>query len=413
MESVLTRLNDLVTRMDQQNQKMDLQSGKIDDIAATMKELVEVKGRVEELEKGQERMNESVATLVRRCESLSSTVDELSGKIDELENRNRRNNLVLFGIDEKENESWADTEAMVREILQSLLGLGFTSEEIERAHRVGRPGAGSRPVVIRFLSFKHKLLVLDRCHLLKGTKLSVSEDFSRRVRDLRRSLVPLLKEAKRNGHRASLRYDRLFIDGEPFHGRPELSLGDVRKKRLPSAEAPLAPISKRPTGDQPPSGDVCMETGSAPSRSLAPIVRSHWTNSSPRCNAVRPTDPSIGTYQASGSVVQPANALVVNKDALSCEMPPTGTLHDQRYSGSGTLSAPNVRLARGGKIVNASTMVKGDGGGRGSRGRGRGQGGRRKNYGARVPYGIDQGSYALTRGADTYQDDDRITVAST
>ena len=52
-----------------------------------------------------------------------------------LEDRSRRGNLRFDGIEEWEDESWADTEENLKLKIKETLGI--ENIEIERAHRVG------------------------------------------------------------------------------------------------------------------------------------------------------------------------------------------------------------------------------------------------------------------------------------
>ncbi|XP_047142886.1 uncharacterized protein LOC124817125 [Hydra vulgaris] len=54
----------------------------------------------------------------------------------ELEDRSRRNNLRINGIDESVNETWEQSEKKVQELLKSKLGFEINFS-FERAHRVG------------------------------------------------------------------------------------------------------------------------------------------------------------------------------------------------------------------------------------------------------------------------------------
>ena len=56
---------------------------------------------------------------------------------------------------------------------------------------------------------------------LKGTAISINEDFTARVRGIRRSLLPFLKDAKKANKKAKLSYDKLIVDGKPFKWNEE------------------------------------------------------------------------------------------------------------------------------------------------------------------------------------------------
>ena len=58
---------------------------------------------------------------------------------------------------------------------------------IERAHRVGERKAGQeRHIVSQFNSYKLKLDILRNCKKLKGTNISVFEDFSKETASIKK-----------------------------------------------------------------------------------------------------------------------------------------------------------------------------------------------------------------------------------
>ena len=58
--------------------------------------------------------------------------------------------------------------------------------------------------------------VLSACRKLKGTGISIGEDFSPRVRDVRKKLWPFVKEKRSKNERAAMVYDHIFMDGKKF-----------------------------------------------------------------------------------------------------------------------------------------------------------------------------------------------------
>ena len=51
---------------------------------------------------------------------------------------------------------------------------------------------------------------------LKGSNVFISEDFSLRVREIRKKLLPHLKAAKDEKKKAAMVYDHLLINGKKF-----------------------------------------------------------------------------------------------------------------------------------------------------------------------------------------------------
>ena len=60
---------------------------------------------------------------------------DVSSKLIELEDRLKRNNLHIDGIDKKPNETWDKCEARVPELIEVNLGITNTIE-FERCHQI-------------------------------------------------------------------------------------------------------------------------------------------------------------------------------------------------------------------------------------------------------------------------------------
>lgn len=139
-----------------------------------------------------------------------------------VQSQSMRNNLLFANIPESAHEKPDDCEKLVRQFMADKLQLAqdiVDSIGFERVHRTldrntaahGKP----RHIVAKFSSFKDRELVRRAKGKLKGTQFFIFEQFPKEVADRRRSLMPKLKQAIRDGNRAWLSYDTLYIDGRP------------------------------------------------------------------------------------------------------------------------------------------------------------------------------------------------------
>ena len=62
--------------------------------------------------------------------------------------------------------------------------------------------------------FKDKVKTLKAKTKLQGRDVFIGEDFSSRVRDIRRKLVPHLKKARNEGKRVTMVFDHIIIEGK-------------------------------------------------------------------------------------------------------------------------------------------------------------------------------------------------------
>lgn len=147
---------------------------------------------------------------------------QLKDRIINLECQSRRNNLKFLGIQESNgNEYWNDTENLVRETISSL-DIDTDGMNIERAHRLGSKKDGVvRPIIVKFLSFKDRELVLQRCRMNEAPAclpdgIRVVEDFPPEIELRRKKLLPFMHAARNIKARCRMSLDRLIIEGETY-----------------------------------------------------------------------------------------------------------------------------------------------------------------------------------------------------
>ena len=124
------------------------------------------------LEFTQEQMKEEINKIKKDLKDLDKNINEvqqdlldpkyLSSRLIELEDRSRRNNLRIDGIDEKPNETWDECEAGVQELIEVNLGITDTIE-FERCHRISAQTNSSknqnrsRAIICKVTKFKDNL----------------------------------------------------------------------------------------------------------------------------------------------------------------------------------------------------------------------------------------------------------------
>lgn len=102
------------------------------------------------------------------CENAITSLEKQTGYLlyreDGLENRSRRINFIIFGV----NETPDETSESLREIMEGNIicsRLEVSVKSVERLHRLGRRGGSkTRPVILRFADYREKM------HVPKETK---------------------------------------------------------------------------------------------------------------------------------------------------------------------------------------------------------------------------------------------------
>ena len=187
----------------------------------------DMKGDVKILSEGFARLQDEVKELREDCafirqenkdlkaknERLEKTITEMDRKVDDLEGRSKRNNLIIHGLVRAEKETGEDCEGILTDLITDRLELA-DDFQFDRVHRLNaKPNS---PVVARCTFFKDKVKILKAKRKLQGTNVFIGEDFSSRVRDVRRRLVPHLKKARSENKKCMMVFDHLIIDGKRF-----------------------------------------------------------------------------------------------------------------------------------------------------------------------------------------------------
>lgn len=163
-----------------------------------------------------------------------------------LEDRSQQKNLMVFGIAENEKESTDDLKSKVlTDIFEEILGVTLTT--VERIHRVGKKNSNKpRPVVLRLFDCREKSKLYQNCKKLKGSGISIGDDFSKETLAKRKLLWNSAKQKRDDGERVQLNHDKLIINSDVFvwdyskNGRVRIR----RNNNAPSSETNNAPSSE-------------------------------------------------------------------------------------------------------------------------------------------------------------------------
>lgn len=176
-----------------------------------------------------------------KCPEVQDALVDLSDKLDDLENRSRRNNLCFDGIPEtaeKPYETWDQSEGKIKELITNKFHMKAEDVIIERAHRVG-PKKDDKPrsIVAKFLCFKDRESIFKNGKNLKGSGIYVREDYSTRIAEKRRQLLPEMYEARKKGLIAFLRYDKLIVHRRKSQDQLQHSSEDLAESTKDLAES--------------------------------------------------------------------------------------------------------------------------------------------------------------------------------
>ena len=168
------------------------------------------------LEKKVEKLEENMKDVdarVRDIYEYQANPNYVRVKLAGLEDRSRRNNLCIDGINEEKGKAWEMCETKIKNIFQEKLEI-HDDMIIERAHRTKgkttwKNTAGKkrpRTIVIKLNNCKHESVILRNVHKPKGSDIFINEDFSKQTTDFRKELWKEVKQLRSEGKVAYLNY---------------------------------------------------------------------------------------------------------------------------------------------------------------------------------------------------------------
>ena len=216
------------------NRKLDIALARIQDIEEIKEKQQVLEKENADLKASLEFAHTTIKSLTEQVDAQQKSLSQLTESVSELaktsrlekeraiklESHSRRNNLIFYNIPEERHESSATSETLVYNFLEQNLNMEEEVSEIsiERAHRLGkmRDDQKPRPIIAKFSFHKDKERILSKARLLAGTTYGISQDFPPEIVEVRKELIKVMKDAKKNGQNTKLIYDKLYIDGQRY-----------------------------------------------------------------------------------------------------------------------------------------------------------------------------------------------------
>lgn len=156
-----------------------------------------------------EKMNEKLQPLIEDNKVMKNKIEMLENKIKVLEKEKKINNILFFGLEEKE-KSPQELFQRVQEIIKQDLKISLESSDVSKVHRIGLTKENKiRPILIVFANNWKKTEILKKKKNLK--EVYITEDFPKEVSEKRRELIPKLMEERAKGNFAYIKYDQLIV----------------------------------------------------------------------------------------------------------------------------------------------------------------------------------------------------------
>lgn len=154
---------------------------------------------------------------------IKTKCQQLEERIKYLERKNRKNNIVIFGLKTENNTSLLN---QVLNKLNSILNININQTHINDIYRVGQKNV----IVLEFLSNLIKGEVFKNIKNLKGTGISIANDLCKEDQQDKQILYHNLKTAKNNNLSAYIKSNKLYVNSKQY------TADQLRKTPLQSSE---------------------------------------------------------------------------------------------------------------------------------------------------------------------------------
>lgn len=198
----------------------------------------DLKTEIANLKENLNSKNEIIDKLGEKVVALEETNKLLKERVYITEKKLKRNNIIIFGLQENENVPLLD---IIKNFFEEKLNVQLLNADIDDVYRIGRKLANSsqRPIVVRLASNLKKRGIFNNIRLLKDTGISVADDLTEREREERKLLNQHCRIAKSKGYSAKQRGNKLIINGKWY------TYEDLRDCTLPEETTAHAGPSQR------------------------------------------------------------------------------------------------------------------------------------------------------------------------
>lgn len=157
-------------------------------------------------------VEEKLNPIIEENKLLKAEIEKLNTRMKSLELQNRRNNVLIHGVEENEHNILDLLNNSVQLLKDT--GAEVTSSDIDRIYRLGRKSEEGKPrpiLITTTTSFKKHEILKNKKKMINNSY--ITEDFTKETLEKRKLLQAELKQAREAGHQAIIRNNKIVIKG--------------------------------------------------------------------------------------------------------------------------------------------------------------------------------------------------------
>ena len=156
IEKLVNKINSKVGNLETKVKTMDVTVNDIEKSNQFINtEFEETKQKLKNANTDLKKLNSKCKEFEEAVTKLETQNQTLKAKANDLKFRGLRENLLFHGLQETQNE---DCEQMIKQFIAEKLEIN-QNVTIDRAHRLGKPRNRTRPIVVKFHSYKERELI--------------------------------------------------------------------------------------------------------------------------------------------------------------------------------------------------------------------------------------------------------------
>lgn len=220
---------EFTNRFSQLDKKLDERFGAIDQNLTGMRqeidEIKETQKMHDDILKTEEKHHHEISDRMRVVENYTQDIEIDSNNVREdflkLQSHSMKYNLIFGGIQQTLDDDHEDTEAVIKNFIEKELEIpNADAIQFQNVHRLRKRRDGKpRNIIARFTNYRdHERVRKSVPNKLKTKpQFSVNQQYPTEISNRRKALIPKLKELQRRGTKASLIYDQIMVDGQPYN----------------------------------------------------------------------------------------------------------------------------------------------------------------------------------------------------
>ena len=183
--------------------------------------------KLENIEKEKDKLQKEILeihTIIKNNNMQNKIEKNISTPVTEVPNQ-LDHKIVLYGLDEHPWEDEYQLHDRIIHIFQEITNINL-SGYVEDVKRLGKRGT-RRPIIIELLSKRLTRNIIHNSRFFKGTGLAVAECLDKISLENRREMIATLAIARKNGQRANIINNLLYINGKEYNPEMKKSFENI------------------------------------------------------------------------------------------------------------------------------------------------------------------------------------------